>query len=42
MEQKLEWGAFGVPETFLVFENKIVKNLLGHLTLNQLKKLKKL
>ena len=29
--QAIEWGAFGVPETFLVFENKIIKKFIGPL-----------
>ena len=32
MEQKaIEWGAIGVPETFLVYENKILKKIIGPL-----------
>tara|TARA_A100001035_G_scaffold109494_1_gene85781 strand:+ start:2724 stop:3248 length:525 start_codon:yes stop_codon:yes gene_type:complete len=27
----IEWGAFGVPETFLIYENKIVKRFIGPL-----------
>jgi len=27
----IEWGAFGVPETFLIFKNKIVKKFIGPL-----------
>ena len=27
----IEWGAFGVPETFLIYENKIVKRYIGPL-----------
>ena len=29
--QAIEWGAFGVPETYLVFENKIIKKFIGPL-----------
>ncbi|MDA9653435.1 DsbE family thiol:disulfide interchange protein [Candidatus Pelagibacter sp.] len=27
----IEWGAFGVPETFLIHENKIIKRFIGPL-----------
>ena len=27
----IEWGAFGVPETFLIYENKIIKRYVGPL-----------
>ena len=27
----IEWGAFGVPETFLIYENKIIKRYIGPL-----------
>jgi cytochrome c biogenesis protein CcmG/thiol:disulfide interchange protein DsbE len=27
----IEWGAFGVPETFLIYENKIIKKYIGPL-----------
>jgi len=27
----IEWGAYGVPETFLIFENKIIKKYIGPL-----------
>ena len=27
----IEWGAIGVPETFLVYENKILKKIIGPL-----------
>ena len=29
----IEWGAFGVPETFLIYENKIIKRYVGPLNL---------
>ena len=29
----IEWGAFGVPETFLVYENKILKKIIGPINL---------
>ena len=25
----IEWGAYGVPESFLVYDNKIVKKIIG-------------
>jgi len=27
----IEWGAFGVPETFLIYENKVIKKYIGPL-----------
>ena len=27
----IEWGAYGVPETFLIFENQIIKKYIGPL-----------
>ena len=29
----IEWGAFGVPETFLIYNNKIIKRYIGPLNL---------
>ena len=25
----IEWGAYGVPESFLIYNNKIVKKIIG-------------
>ena len=25
----IEWGAYGVPETFLIYNNKIIKKIIG-------------
>ena len=30
----IEWGAFGVPETFLIYKNKIIKRYIGPLNSN--------
>ena len=30
----IEWGAFGVPETFLIYQNRIVKKYIGPLNQN--------
>lgn len=32
----IEWGAFGVPETFLIYQNRIVKRFIGPLNQNLL------
>ena len=32
----IEWGAFGVPETFLIYKNKVVKKFIGPLDQNLL------
>ena len=26
----IEWGAYGVPETFLIYNKKIIKKILDH------------
>tara|TARA_S200000501_G_C20797738_1_gene732583 strand:+ start:163 stop:678 length:516 start_codon:yes stop_codon:yes gene_type:complete len=38
----IEWGAFGVPETFLVFQNKILKKFIGPLNIKSVEEIKKL
>ena len=38
----IEWGAYGVPETFLVFERKIIKKIIGPLSQNSLSEIKKI
>jgi len=30
----IEWGAFGVPETFLIYQNRIIKKYIGPLNQN--------
>ncbi len=30
----IEWGAYGVPESFLIYNNEIIKNILDLLTKN--------
>ena len=32
----IEWGAFGVPETYLIYENKIIKRFIGPLNENSI------
>ena len=32
----IEWGAYGVPESFLVHKNKIIKKIIGPLNENLL------
>ena len=27
----IEWGAYGVPETFLIYNNRIIKKIIGPL-----------
>ena len=36
----IEWGAYGVPETFLINKNKIIKKYIGPLTNNSIKEIK--
>ena len=38
----IEWGAFGVPETFLVFENKIVKKFVGPLNIKSVEEIEEI
>ena len=36
----IEWGAFGIPETFLIHENKIIKRYIGPLNLKLVDEIK--
>ena len=36
----IEWGAFGVPETFLIYKNKIIKRYIGPLSLELIDEIK--
>ena len=36
----IEWGAYGVPETFLIYENKIIKRYIGPLNSKLLNEIK--
>ena len=38
----IELGAYGVPESFLIFKNKIIKKYIGPLNHDSLKQIKKL
>jgi cytochrome c biogenesis protein CcmG/thiol:disulfide interchange protein DsbE len=38
----IEWGAYGVPETFLVYERKIIKKIIGPINNNSLLEIQKL
>ena len=38
----IEWGAYGVPESFLIYNNKIIKKIVGPLSQNSLIEIKKL
>tara|TARA_B100000900_G_scaffold308790_1_gene267489 strand:- start:537 stop:1055 length:519 start_codon:yes stop_codon:yes gene_type:complete len=38
--QAIEWGAFGVPETFLILNNKVIKKYIGPLDENLIKEIK--
>tara|TARA_B100000035_G_scaffold238928_1_gene207222 strand:- start:305 stop:820 length:516 start_codon:yes stop_codon:yes gene_type:complete len=37
----IEWGAFGVPESFLIYQNKILKKFIGPLNLESTEEIKK-
>ncbi len=38
----IEWGAYGVPETFLIYNNRIIKKIVGPLNDNELLEIIKL
>ena len=38
----IELGAYGVPESFLIFKNKIIKKYIGPLNQNSIKQIKQL
>ena len=38
----IEWGAIGVPETFLIYQNKIVKKFIGPLNENSIKEIQQI
>ena len=38
----IEWGAFGVPETFIIYNNKIVKKYIGPLNQELLMEIQKI
>ncbi len=38
----IEWGAYGVPESFLIYKKEIIKKIIGPLDQNSLREIKKL
>ena len=38
----IEWGAYGVPESFLLYKNKIIKKIIGPINQNSLLEIKEL
>ena len=38
----IEWGAFGVPETFIIYNNKIIKKYIGPLNKQLLMEIQKI
>ncbi len=36
----IEWGAYGVPETFLIYNKKVIKKIIGPLNENSLASIK--
>ena len=38
----IEWGAYGIPETFLIYNKKIIKKIIGPIDRKSLIELKKL
>jgi cytochrome c biogenesis protein CcmG/thiol:disulfide interchange protein DsbE len=38
----IEWGAYGVPESFLVYQNKIIKRFIGPINNEDLLEIQKI
>tara|TARA_Y100000591_G_C21793737_1_gene678117 strand:- start:16 stop:534 length:519 start_codon:yes stop_codon:yes gene_type:complete len=38
----IEWGAYGVPETFVIFDKKVIRKFIGPLTKDSLTEINKL
>ena len=38
----IEWGAYGVPETFLIYNGKIIKKIIGPMNNNLFKEIERL
>ena len=38
--QAIEWGAFGVPESFLIYNQKIIQKYIGPLNYESIKEIK--
>ena len=38
----IEWGAYGVPETFLIYNKKIIKKIIGPMNPNSLNEIQKI
>ena len=38
----IEWGAYGVPESFLIYKKKIIKKIIGPINANSLAEIKRL
>ena len=36
----IEWGAYGVPESFLIYNNKIIKKIIGPIDKNSFSEIK--
>ena len=38
----IEWGAYGVPETFLIYNGKIIKKIIGPMNNNLFKEIERI
>ena len=38
----IEWGAYGVPETFLIYDKKIIKKIIGPINENSILEIKEI
>jgi cytochrome c biogenesis protein CcmG/thiol:disulfide interchange protein DsbE len=38
----IEWGAYGVPESFLIHKNKVIKKIIGPLNDSSFKEIERL
>ena len=37
--QSIEWGAYGVPESFIIYKNKILKKYIGPINQQSIKEI---
>ena len=38
----IEWGAYGVPETFIIYDNMIIKKIIGPINENSVDEIRML
>ena len=40
--KSIEWGAFGVPETFLIYDNQIIRKFIGPLNVKSIEEIERI